>query len=66
MSRRKCGLSVTPAEAERVTSGIGVNLKALGRAYVFSRLQEPGAEGHDLVMGSPGVIDEEVEMHLLR
>jgi hypothetical protein len=55
-----------PAEAERMPSGIRVDLEALGRVDVVSRLQEPGTQRYNLIMGGRHVVDMQVEVDLLR
>jgi hypothetical protein len=61
--RRVVGLS--PAQAERVACGVGVDLKALRRIDVVGRPKEPGAESHDLGMSADEVLDVHVEVQLL-
>jgi len=46
--------------------GIGVDLVAVGRLDVIRRLQEHGTQRRGLVVGGLDVIDEQVEMDLLR
>jgi hypothetical protein len=46
--------------------GIRVDLETLGRVGVIRRFQQPGAQRQGLLMGDLHVIDEEVEVDLLR
>lgn len=57
---------VPPADAERVSGRVGVHLMAFVAVQVRSRLEQAGAEGDCLFVRGSGVIDVEVEMHLLR
>ena len=43
-SMREAAQASLPAEAERMAGGVGVDLEAVGRFDVVSRLQQPGAE----------------------
>lgn len=44
---------------------VGVHLVTLGGIELRSRLEQPGTEGHRLFVGGSGVLDVEVEVHLL-
>jgi len=56
----------TPADAERVPSRVGVHLVTLIAVQILSWLEQSGAKGRRLFVGSAWVIDVKVEMHLLR
>ncbi len=47
-------------------SRVGVHLVTLIAVQVLSWLEQTGAQGRRLLVGGAGVIDLEVEMHLLR
>jgi hypothetical protein len=56
---------VSPANAERMPGRVGIHLVTLGGIEIRSRLEQTGAEGHCLFMRGSGIVDVEVEMHLL-
>jgi len=56
---------VSPADAKRVPGRVRVHLVTLAGIEIRSWLEQPGAEGHRLFVGSSRVVDVEVEMHLL-
>jgi hypothetical protein len=55
-----------PADAKRVPSGVGVHLMAFAAAQISGWLEQPRAESDGLLMRNAGVLDVEIEMHLLR
>jgi hypothetical protein len=46
--------------------GVRVDLVSLGRLDVIGGLEQPGPQRDDLVVGGPDVVDEQVEVDLLR
>jgi len=54
-----------PAQAERVASGIRVDLEGLGRLGVVGRFQEPRAERDCFLVRGLEVVDMQVEVYLL-
>jgi hypothetical protein len=53
---------VAPADAERMPGRVCVHLVTLGGIEVRSCLQQPGAQGHRLVVRGSWVLDVEIEM----
>jgi hypothetical protein len=51
---------VDPADTERMSRGVGVDLEVVERVDVLSGLQHLGAEGHDTVVGRLEVLDPQV------
>ena len=54
-----------PAEAERVPGRVGVHLEGVVARQVLHRLEEPGAQGHDVLVSRVDVVDPQVEVDLL-
>src|ERR1700722_3923834 len=55
-----------PAKAERMASGVGVDREPGRRLDVVGLLEQPGPQGHSLLMGGLNVIDVQVKVDLLR
>jgi hypothetical protein len=57
---------VSPADAKRMPGRVRVHLVTLVGIEIRSWLEQPGAEGHRLLVRGSRVVEVEVEMHLLR
>lgn len=55
-----------PADAEWMSGRVGVYLVTLIGIEIDSRLKKPGPERQELLVRSPGILDVEVEVDLLR
>ncbi len=57
---------MTPSDAKRMSSGVGVRLVALLGIEVGSRPEKSGSESHRLLVRNPRISDVEIEVNLLR
>ncbi len=63
---RPTGSSVTPADAERVAGGVGIDLVAFGGGEVVGCLQQATTERNHLGVRAHRVFDVQIEVDLLR
>lgn len=57
--------SLSPAEAERMPSGIGVDMEVVAGIDILRGLRHLRAERHDAIVGVSEALDPEIEVELL-